>query len=88
MLFFYLAVFLRKTCIVQPLARHSAPFSRGPLRDFIIPNMRCFFVFYVCWKRFCFIILMLYICDIKYNIYGNNSIGQKTDGIQVKKGLA
>ena len=27
------------------------------------------FVFYVCWKRFCFIILMLYICDIKYNIY-------------------
>ena len=31
---------------------------------------------------------MLYICDIKYNIYGNNSIGQETDGIQVKKGLA
>ena len=66
---FCLAVFLRKTCIVQPLARHNAPFSRCPLRDFIIPNMRCFFVFYVCWKRFCFIILMLYICDIKYNIY-------------------
>ena len=26
-------------------------FQSRSLRDFIIPSMRCFFVFYVCWKR-------------------------------------